>query len=201
MRTGRWIPGHATIVAYLALLVALGGTSVAAVQLARNSVKSRHIARGEVKRSDLGRNAVTSAKVRDGSLLGVDFAPGQLPAGPKGDTGARGPQGGTGAPGAPGATKVVYRRAEIDVTGASTWTPVPPPTCQPGETLIGGGGGHVLSGTDSFNPGGTIAWNGPFSGSVLNATDDQQTPTGWSIGVHTTGAGGKVVSYAICASP
>lgn len=46
-------PSHATVVAYLALFVALGGSSYAAVTLERNSVRTKHIARG----------AVTSAKV------------------------------------------------------------------------------------------------------------------------------------------
>ena len=55
--------------AYLALFVALGGTSYAAVKLSRGSVKQQHIARG----------AVTSPKVKDRSLLARDFRPGQLP--------------------------------------------------------------------------------------------------------------------------
>lgn len=71
-------PVHDQLVggADLALFVALGGTSVAAVQLSRNSVKSRHIASGQVKTSDIGRSAVTSAKVRNNSLRVIDFAPG-----------------------------------------------------------------------------------------------------------------------------
>lgn len=36
---------------------------------------------------NLGRNAVTSKSVKDGSLLGADFAPGQLPAGAPGPAG------------------------------------------------------------------------------------------------------------------
>ena len=92
-------PGHGTVVAYLALFVALGGSSYAAITLKRNSVKTRHIARG----------AVTSPKVRDQSLLARDFAAGQLPAGLKGDTGEKGDKGDPGekgdqgVPGQPGA--------------------------------------------------------------------------------------------------
>lgn len=88
---------HATVVAYLALFVALGGTAYATVGLARNSVKSIHIAPGEVKAADLGANAVTSAKVKDGSLLTADFKAGQLPAGPQGPEGPAGPQGPAGS--------------------------------------------------------------------------------------------------------
>jgi hypothetical protein len=96
------------VVAYLALFVALGGTSVAAVSLSRNSVKSQHIKNGQVKRADLGKNAVNSSKVADGSLLAGDFAAGQLQPGPEGERGAEGPRGPAGAdgddgaPGAPG---------------------------------------------------------------------------------------------------
>jgi hypothetical protein len=77
------------LIAYLALFVALGGTSYAAVKLPKNSVGS----------AQLRNNAVTSKKVRNGSLLARDFKAGHLPAGgqgptgPQGDTGPRGLQG------------------------------------------------------------------------------------------------------------
>jgi hypothetical protein len=73
-------PSHTTVVAYLALFVALGGSSYAAVTLKRNAVKNRHIAK----------NAVTAPKVKNASLLAQDFAPGQLPKGDKGEPGAQG---------------------------------------------------------------------------------------------------------------
>jgi hypothetical protein len=69
-------------VALLALFVALGGTSYAAITLSKNSVKSRHIARGEVKRSDIGRDAVNSARVKDFTLAASDFREGELDPGP-----------------------------------------------------------------------------------------------------------------------
>ena len=84
-------PSHATIVAYLALFVALGGTSYAAITLKRGSVKGKHIAK----------NAVTSPKVKNGSLRLGDFAAGQLPRGEKGEPGPRGEAGETGPAGAP----------------------------------------------------------------------------------------------------
>ena len=70
---------YANIVATLALFVALGGSSYAAISLSKNSVRSKHIAKGQVKASDIGRNAVSSATVKDLSLLVSDFAPGQIP--------------------------------------------------------------------------------------------------------------------------
>jgi hypothetical protein len=77
----------------LALFVALGGTSYAAVRLPANSVGTKQIKR----------NAVTSAKVKNGSLRKADFAAGQLPAGPNGPAGPAGAAGAPGRPGAPGA--------------------------------------------------------------------------------------------------
>jgi hypothetical protein len=83
---------YANVVASLALFLALGGVSYAAVTLPKNSVGSKQIRP----------NAVTSSKVKDGSLLSKDFKAGQLPKGAKGDPGATGPQGPQGAQGAQG---------------------------------------------------------------------------------------------------
>ena len=88
-KLGRSRPRHATIVAYLALFVALGGTSIAAVSLDRNSVKRKHIAK----------NAITSSKVKNGSLRARDFGARQLPRGERGLPGAAGAKGDPGSPG------------------------------------------------------------------------------------------------------
>lgn len=71
------------VIACIALFVALGGAAVAAVHLPKNSVGTRQLKNG----------AVTSAKVKDGALRGVDFAAGQLPAGPQGERGLPGAAG------------------------------------------------------------------------------------------------------------
>ena len=75
------------VVASIALLVALAGTSVAAV----NSLPFNSVGTLQLKG-----NAVISAKVKNRSLLAADFAQGQLPRGPQGP---QGPQGLAGAPG------------------------------------------------------------------------------------------------------
>lgn len=85
-------------VALLALFLALGGTSYAALKLPRGSVGKPQLRKG----------AVTSAKVRDGTLRAKDFKAGQLragpvgPVGPAGTAGAPGPRGPVGPPGATG---------------------------------------------------------------------------------------------------
>lgn len=109
------MPKHSTVVAYVALFIALGGTSYAAVKLPKNSVGSTQIKS----------NAVTSGKVKNGSLRKADFKAGDLPAGAqgaqgpqglKGDKGDRGTDGTNGAPGAPG-TGSARAFARIDATG------------------------------------------------------------------------------------
>jgi hypothetical protein len=73
-------------VAYLALFVALGGTSYAAMSLAPNSVGTAQLKNG----------AVTAPKVRRNSLVAADFQANSLPRGPRGATGPRGVMGPAG---------------------------------------------------------------------------------------------------------
>jgi Collagen triple helix repeat (20 copies) len=88
-------------IALAALFVALGGSSYAALSLPRGSVGTTQLRAG----------AVTSAKVRDGSLLSRDFKRGQLP------RGATGPQGPAGAPGAAGPQGPRGERGLLGETG------------------------------------------------------------------------------------
>jgi hypothetical protein len=82
-------PSPALVISLIALCVALGGTGYAAISLKRNSVGNKQ----------LKKNAVTTDKVKNRTLLKRDFKSGQLPAGaqgPKGDTGATGSTGPAG---------------------------------------------------------------------------------------------------------
>lgn len=102
------------IVACIALLVALGGTSVAAVQaLAPNSVGT----------AQLKANAVTTGKVRNGSLVRADFAARSIPVGPRGPAGPAGPAGAAGAAGPAGPAGVIgaiaVRQASVVVPGGT----------------------------------------------------------------------------------
>jgi len=74
------------VVACTALLFAMTGAGYAAGKLGPNTVGTKQ----------LKKNAVISSKVKNRSLLAVDFKAGQVPKGAKGDPGA------PGAPGAPG---------------------------------------------------------------------------------------------------
>jgi hypothetical protein len=86
-------PSPAMFVACLALMIALSGTGYAVTALPRNSVGT----------AQLKNDAVNSAKVKKGSLLGSDFAAGQLPAGEDGPAGPMGPAGSAGPKGETGA--------------------------------------------------------------------------------------------------
>ena len=107
-------PSPALCVAVLALFVALGGTGYAALALPRHSVGPRALKNHAVLRSKLHRGAVTSPKVRDGSLLARDFAAGQLPRGPRGEHGSRGERGPRGDRGPAGAKGAAGARGPSD---------------------------------------------------------------------------------------
>jgi hypothetical protein len=101
-------PSPAMLVALIALVISLGGTSYAALKLPAGSVGTK----------ELKKSAVTSQKVKDGTLLVKDFrsserrllqgprgpqTPGpQGPAGPAGSGGPVGPAGAQGAQGVQG---------------------------------------------------------------------------------------------------
>jgi hypothetical protein len=68
---------YANVVSTMALCLALGGVSYAAVKLPKNSVVSATIKNGQVKNKDLGKNAVTDAKIKDG-INGSKLADGSL---------------------------------------------------------------------------------------------------------------------------
>ena len=67
----------------MALTVALGGTSYAAITLPRNSVSSTRSS-PTPSRPPTSADSVTSVEGQNGTLRAADFAAGQLPAGPRG---------------------------------------------------------------------------------------------------------------------
>jgi hypothetical protein len=82
------------------------GLSIAAVVVAvlgstpvGQAAKGLVVPRNSVGTAQLKRNAVTSAKVRNHSLLAADFKRGQIPSGATGPAGPQGPTGPAGAKG------------------------------------------------------------------------------------------------------
>ena len=109
-------PSPALVISCIALVFALAGTGYATVlQVPRNSVGTLQLKNA----------AVTSAKVKNRSLLRADFAAGQLPAGPAGPTGPAGLS---------GVERVDTTSASNSVTSKTQAT-----TCPAGKRLLGGG--------------------------------------------------------------
>jgi hypothetical protein len=128
-------------IALLALFLALGGTSYAAISLpkasvgtdqlkhasvtttkiAPGSVTGKRLDDGAVARNKIRDGAVDSAKVGDGTLLARDFASGQLPAGA---TGPAGPAGPAGPPGT-AADSTVGDVPTVRLIRGSTAFPIP----------------------------------------------------------------------------
>jgi len=184
---------YANVVATLALFIALGGGAYAATKLPKNSVGP----------TQLRRNAVTSSKVKDGSLHRQDFATKDLatlrgPTGPTGATGATGAKGDMGAVGglsadssiahgqtirgAFGMGKVAAAGEEI-VRGVAL--PVPAPVAlDPSHVNVAGGlddpGGSICAGTYA-NPTAQAGYACLYPAIMVNANGLQASvPSGQS---------------------
>ena len=96
---------YANAMATIAVFIALGGSSYAALKVTGKNVRD-----SSLTGKDLKNDSVTGADVKglstkdvtDGSLLSSDFAAGQLPAGAQGAQGPKGEKGDEGDPCSPG---------------------------------------------------------------------------------------------------
>jgi hypothetical protein len=117
------------VLSCIALTVALGGTSYATVlNVPKNSVGPEQLRAAAVTNRKLAANAVTSAKVLNGTLVPADFRSGVLPAGPAGSAGPAGP------PGLSGVERVEATSVHNSTPGRSASI-----ACPAGKRLIGGG--------------------------------------------------------------
>lgn len=171
-------PSPALVVACIALLVALGGTGYAASVLPRASVGTIQLKNG----------AVTSLKVRNGSLALVDIRATER-AKLKGAPGAPGPKGDRGDKGDKGDKGDVGLAAREFVEGANVTLPVnntafASVSCPAGKQVIGGGG-HVF---------GAVAGAGYLWHSIPTS------PTTWRVGYkNTTASNATIRAWAVCA--
>ena len=168
-------PSPALVISCLALTVALGGTSYAAVlALPKNSVGPAQLKSSAVTTKKIAPNAVTTAKVLNGSLVKADFKAGQLPAGPTGPAGPAGPSGVSGL-------------ERVDATTATNSTPgrTASMACAAGKRLLGGGA--------RVNPAlPQVAITSSYPG-------DDNTYQASAREVTATGANWSLTAYAICA--
>jgi hypothetical protein len=73
----QWIRTHssfANAISLIALFVALGGTSLAAVTLTKNSVGAKQIKKNAVQASEIKRNAVGASEIRPNAVASGDIA-------------------------------------------------------------------------------------------------------------------------------
>jgi hypothetical protein len=154
-------PSAAMVVACIALAVALGGTSVAAVnaiapntigpaQIRADAVSTSELRNGSVTTRKLHDNAVTGPKVLNRSLTAADFVPGSLPRGPAGAAGPASPAGPSGPAGPAGTIgAITVRQGGVTVAGGSGAavqdgaydTGTVSVSCNPGEKAISAGTG------------------------------------------------------------
>jgi hypothetical protein len=76
---GRLVPSHSTVVAYLALFVALGGTAYAANTVGSGdiidgSILSRDVKNETLTGQDMGMNSIGGPRILNNSLTTTDFA-------------------------------------------------------------------------------------------------------------------------------
>lgn len=134
----------ANVVSMVALFVALGGVSYAAISLPNNSVGTKQIKKNAVTGKKIKANAIGGGKIKDGSLLAKEFKAGQIPVGPKGATGATGPQGPAGVVGAITVQRDDAALADNATVGLQV-------TCPAGTKIIGGGSSLQASSSDDIH--------------------------------------------------
>jgi hypothetical protein len=169
---------YANVIATMALVLALGGTSYAAIKLPANSV--------------------TSKQVKDRSLLSKDFKRGQVPAGKQGAAGPAGAQGAQGPAGPAGAAAGAYKATQ---TGAA----IAPGAAQTVDSLaLPGGGNWVVTAKVIANNSGTldpanIACSLQFDGVVKDTLGAGGTDFGVGGSALTlTGAGAGSTAALVC---
>ncbi len=170
-RRNRRRPSAGVVLSIVALFVALGGSSYAAVSLPKASVGAP-----QIKQS-----AVNTKKVLDGSLLAKDFKQGQLPQGEQGPVGPQGPQGPQGQQGGPGMSGYqILEGPNLSLDPGETR--IVSVTCPAGKLAVGGG----------YESGNSIDV-------TLNRTGPTDGGTSWAVRVTNEAAGRKTVNaQAVC---
>jgi hypothetical protein len=165
-------PSPATVIATIALMVALAGTGYAATSLPANSVGNKQLQTG----------AVTASKVRIHTLLKANFAPGQLQRGAPGAPGPPGAQGGRGPTGAQGPSGTAATRWALvgkDGNIVAGTTGIVVLQSAPGQYYVNFGSpvvGHAIVVTPAFRPADSIAGRGTTIAAICGNTGTSPPP-------------------------
>jgi hypothetical protein len=154
-------------VALIALFVALGGTSYAAIKLPAKSVGTIHLKSQAVTKAKIARGAVDGSKVRDRSLTGADIALGSVDGSKVRDRSLTGADiaGTVAAAGTANTLAFIQQIAVADTTepapADSVSTKTATATCPAGTFVVGGGARLSNQDTQIVNdsyPSTTTAW-------------------------------------------
>jgi len=182
------------VISLSALVVAVFGAAPLGRAAAEMVVPKSSVGTKQLKKA-----AVTSLKVKDGSLLAADFKAGQLPAGPqgpKGDTGPSGPKGAQGPQGPQGAQGPAGPAGPQGPAGISGYQQVfSIGTVYAGETAEK----TVLCPTGKKPLGGGVWTDEPYVKTIYAFPNNALT--GWSAQVQNSGQAAKQFSvHVICAN-
>lgn len=183
-------PTYANLTATLALFLALGGTSYAALTVTGGNVQN-----GSLTSADIKNESLKSGDVDNGSLLSKDFKAGQLPAGAQGPEGPQGAQGIQGLQGSAGATNVVARRTNAVLASGTMEAAVA--SCLPGERAVGGGAGI----TGIFTNQAGVGLSEPREDDGTDP-EDGEVATKWAaVGSNQTAIPQVMNVHVLCSSP
>lgn len=185
-RTNRWgcevsrrlRPSPSMIVALVALMIALGGTSYAVVRLPAHSVGTKELKSQAVARGNIKNGAVDGSKVAGGSLTGANINLATLGKVPS----AVGADHSDHATAAARLDMVFYKTATGKIPAPTTVDPTTKTpittfatglaSCDPGQVVVGGGvkldsSDKAAAVVDSF-PSGGVGWTAHLSNDDLN---------------------------------
>jgi hypothetical protein len=203
---------HTLAAAYVALVLALGGTAYAAItvtgeNIVDGSITSADIGTSEVKTTNLapagvttdklGLNAVTGSKVVDESLTGNDVQNSSLSGADVADGWLTGRDLADNSVGGEKIDLAVYRTAQT--TGEDRWgEKAVVATCAPGYTVLGGGGRVNVNYSSGFEGDVELNSSSPIPGvqgwRVVASDDMDDDENGYSRSHYFS-----VTAYAICA--
>jgi hypothetical protein len=199
MRTGisRYLRHHH--LAFLALFIALGGTSYAALRIPANSVGTKQIVNKAVTLRKIDIAAQRALRGQTGSV-GLQGSPGVAGvAGVPGKTGSPGVNGTNGKNGTNGATKVVVRTGSASISAGTLGDAQA--NCNAGEHATGGGE-FVSVNSGSIDE--TIRFSAPSlqSSQFVQPAAAGDAPNAWAVEVANNAGTARTLNvYVVCASP